>query len=52
MNEPDLQKIAGHYAAILTEIGADLNSEGLRETPDARGQSHRRNDRGFAHEHR
>jgi GTP cyclohydrolase I len=33
MNEPDLQKIAGHYAAILTEIGADLNSEGLRETP-------------------
>jgi GTP cyclohydrolase I len=33
MNKPDIQKIAGHYAAILTEIGADLNSEGLRETP-------------------
>ena len=33
MNPPDLTKIAEHYAAILTEIGADLNSEGLRETP-------------------
>src|SRR5437868_7760045 len=33
MNPPDLNKIAEHYAAILTEIGADLNSEGLRETP-------------------
>lgn len=31
--EPDLQKIADHYAAILTEIGADITSEGLRETP-------------------
>lgn len=30
---PDLEKIASHYAAILTEIGADLSSEGLRETP-------------------
>src|SRR5437868_14778080 len=33
MNPPDLNKIAEHYAAILTEIGADLTSEGLRETP-------------------
>jgi len=33
MNRPDLNKIAEHYAAILTEIGADLSSEGLRETP-------------------
>src|SRR5436190_18597940 len=33
MNQPDIQKIADHYAAILTEIGADITSEGLRETP-------------------
>jgi GTP cyclohydrolase I len=33
MNAPDINKIANHYAAILTEIGADLNSEGMRETP-------------------
>jgi GTP cyclohydrolase I len=33
MNQPDINKIAEHYAAILTEIGADLNSEGMRETP-------------------
>jgi GTP cyclohydrolase I len=33
MKEPDLNKIAEHYSAILTEIGADLNSEGMRETP-------------------
>lgn len=32
-NEPDVTKIAGHYAAILTEIGADLKAEGLRDTP-------------------
>jgi len=31
--EPDLQKLADHYAAILTEIGADITSEGMRETP-------------------
>jgi GTP cyclohydrolase I len=31
--EPNLAKIAGHYAAIITEIGADLKSEGLRDTP-------------------
>ncbi len=33
MKTPDIAKIAEHYAAILTEIGADLNAEGLRETP-------------------
>ena len=33
MKQPDLNKLAEHYAAILTEIGADLSSEGLRETP-------------------
>src|ERR1041384_1066394 len=33
MNQPDVNKIAGHYAAILTEIGADITAEGLRETP-------------------
>jgi GTP cyclohydrolase I len=33
MNQPDINKIAEQYAAILTEIGADLNSEGMRETP-------------------
>lgn len=30
---PDLAKIAEHYAAIITEIGGDLKSEGMRETP-------------------
>ena len=33
MITPDVQKIAEHYSAILTELGADLNSEGMRETP-------------------
>src|SRR5437868_2000407 len=33
MNQPDIQKIADHYAAILTEIGADIAAEGLKETP-------------------
>ncbi len=33
MKSPDINRIAEHYAAILTEIGADLSSEGLRETP-------------------
>ena len=31
--EPNINKIADHYAAILKEIGADLSQEGLRETP-------------------
>src|SRR5262245_55430152 len=33
MKQPDVQKIAGHYSAILTEIGADIHSEGIKETP-------------------
>ena len=33
MNEPNVQKIAEHYAAILVELGADLQSEGMKETP-------------------
>ena len=33
MKEPDINKIAGHYSAILQEIGADIQSEGMRETP-------------------
>jgi GTP cyclohydrolase IA len=33
MKEPDLAKIAEHYAAILTEVGADLSLEGLKDTP-------------------
>src|SRR3954470_19004509 len=31
--QPDLAKIASHYAAIIEEIGGDLNSEGMRDTP-------------------
>jgi GTP cyclohydrolase I len=33
MKQPDVNKVAEHYAAILQEIGADLQSEGMRETP-------------------
>jgi GTP cyclohydrolase I len=33
LKTPDVKKIAEHYAAIIREIGADLNSEGMRETP-------------------
>lgn len=33
MKTPDLNKIASHYAAILEELGADLSTEGLKETP-------------------
>lgn len=33
MKEPDVSKIAEHYRAIIGEIGADLDSEGLRDTP-------------------
>jgi GTP cyclohydrolase IA len=32
-NEPNIEKIAEHYAAIITEIGGDLQSEGMRDTP-------------------
>ncbi|ACB75424.1 GTP cyclohydrolase I [Opitutus terrae] len=30
---PDLAEIARHYAAIITEIGGDLSSAGMRDTP-------------------
>jgi len=33
MKQPDVNKLAEHYAAILQELGADLHSEGMRETP-------------------
>ena len=33
MNQPDINIIAAHYSAILTEIGADIRSEGIKETP-------------------
>jgi GTP cyclohydrolase I len=33
MTQPDLNKIAGNYAEILRELGADLSSEGIGETP-------------------
>src|SRR5438874_13668849 len=33
MRQPDVHKLAEHYAAILREVGADLKSEGMRETP-------------------
>jgi GTP cyclohydrolase I len=31
--KPDVAKIAQHYAAIIEEIGGDLKSEGMRDTP-------------------
>src|SRR5688500_5582306 len=33
MKQPDISKLAEHYAAILTEVGADLSADGMRETP-------------------
>ncbi len=33
MKEPNLEKLAEHYAAIITEIGGDLSSDGMRGTP-------------------
>jgi GTP cyclohydrolase I len=33
MKQPDINKIAEHYSAILAEIGVDLAAEGTRETP-------------------
>lgn len=33
MSQPDLNKLAEHYCEILKEIGADVDSEGLKETP-------------------
>jgi GTP cyclohydrolase I len=33
MKQPDVNKLAEHYSAILQELGADLRSDGMRETP-------------------
>ena len=33
MKQPDISKLREHYAAILREVGADLNGEGMREMP-------------------
>ena len=33
MKQPDTDVLAKHYAAILQELGADLDSEGMRKTP-------------------
>jgi len=33
MAQPDPDKIAEHYSGILKELGADLDSEGMKETP-------------------
>ncbi len=33
MTQPNPEKIAAHYAEILKELGADLQSEGIKETP-------------------
>jgi GTP cyclohydrolase I len=33
MNEPNIDKIAEHYAAIIAEIGGDHGAEGMRDTP-------------------
>ena len=33
MNQPDVNRIAENYANILKELGADLNMDGLKETP-------------------
>lgn len=33
MTQPDLNRIAGHYSEILKELGADLDSDGMKETP-------------------
>src|SRR5688572_20458146 len=33
IKQPDINKLAEHYTAILEELGADLRSEGIRETP-------------------
>src|SRR5262245_35132534 len=33
MPQPDLNKLTEHYSEILKELGANLDSEGLKETP-------------------
>jgi len=37
MTAPNLEAIADHYAAILKQLGVDLEAEGTKETPMARG---------------
>jgi len=38
MKQPDVNKLA-EDSAILQEIGADLRSEGVRETPMVNGEN-------------
>lgn len=33
MKEPNLEKLAAHYAAIIAEISGDLSTEGMHKTP-------------------
>lgn len=33
MSQPNLNRLAEHYTGILKEIGAEIDSEGLKETP-------------------
>ena len=33
MSQPDINRLAEHYSGILKAIGADVDSEGLKETP-------------------
>jgi hypothetical protein len=33
MKQPDINKLAEHHSAILEELGVNLHSEGMRETP-------------------
>ena len=33
MAEPNLNKMAEHFSGILKELGADLDAEGIKETP-------------------
>jgi len=33
MRQPNIEAIAQHYAAILQEIGADIQAAGIKETP-------------------
>ena len=33
MARPDLDKLGEHYSGILKELGADLDSEGMKEKP-------------------
>jgi GTP cyclohydrolase I len=33
MKQPNVNKLAEHYSAIIQEIGANVDSDGIRETP-------------------